>query len=63
MFTGTTGEGRDPSDGEIRPFPEIARRLASAGVPWCAVGDQNYGEGSREHAAMEPGTAAASSYS
>jgi aconitate hydratase len=24
-------------------------------VPWCAVGDENYGEGSsREHAAMEP---------
>jgi len=26
-----------------------------SGIPWCAVGDENYGEGSsREHAAMEP---------
>jgi aconitate hydratase len=49
------GHGKDPLDGEIRPFPEIARRLHEAGVPWCAVGDANYGEGSsREHAAMEP---------
>ena len=49
------GHGKDPLDGEIRSFPEIARRLHEAGVPWCAVGDENYGEGSsREHAAMEP---------
>ncbi len=49
------GHGKDPLDGEIRAFPEIARRLHEAGVPWCAVGDANYGEGSsREHAAMEP---------
>ena len=54
-FTGETGRGRDPLDGEVRPFPEIAKRLASAGVAWCAVGGHNYGEGSsREHAAMEP---------
>jgi aconitate hydratase len=54
-FTGATGEGRDPSDGRTRPFPEIARRLAGSGIRWCAVGDENYGEGSsREHAAMEP---------
>ena len=54
-FTGEVGRGRDPIDGERRPFPEIAERLAAAGVPWCAVGGHNYGEGSsREHAAMEP---------
>jgi len=54
-FTGAAGEGRDPIDGTTRPFPEIARRLSEAGVAWCAVGDENYGEGSsREHAAMEP---------
>jgi aconitate hydratase len=54
-FTGATGEGKDPSDGRTRSFPEIARRLAESGTPWCAVGDENYGEGSsREHAAMEP---------
>jgi aconitate hydratase len=54
-FTDGVGEGRDPLDGEVRAFPEIARHLAWAGVSWCAVGDTNYGEGSsREHAAMEP---------
>jgi aconitate hydratase len=54
-FTGATGEARDVLDGRTRPFPDIARRLAAEGVPWCAVGDENYGEGSsREHAAMEP---------
>ncbi len=54
-FTGVVGEGRDPLDGEVRTFPEIARHLAGANTPWCAVGDTNYGEGSsREHAAMEP---------
>ena len=54
-FSGATGEGTDPFDGEVRPFPDIAKRLGTAGVQWCAVGDENYGEGSsREHAAMEP---------
>jgi aconitate hydratase len=49
------GHGRDPLDGETRSFPDIARHLHGEGVPWCAVGDENYGEGSsREHAAMEP---------
>jgi aconitate hydratase len=49
------GHGKDPLDGEIRPYPEIARHLHEEGTPWCAVGDENYGEGSsREHAAMEP---------
>jgi aconitate hydratase A / 2-methylisocitrate dehydratase len=54
-FTGATGEGKDVTDGETRPFPEIAARYAGEGIRWCAVGDRNYGEGSsREHAAMEP---------
>jgi aconitate hydratase len=54
-FTGAVGEGKDPLDGEIRRYPEIAKNLSTAGVPWCVVGDENYGEGSsREHAAMEP---------
>ncbi len=54
-FSGAVGSGRDPLDGQTRPFPEIGRRLAEAGVRWCVVGDANYGEGSsREHAAMEP---------
>ncbi len=54
-FTGAVGLGKDPLDGETRPYPEIAKHLSEAGVRWCAVGDANYGEGSsREHAAMEP---------
>ena len=54
-FTGATGEGKDETDGETRAFPEIAKRYSEQGIGWCAVGDQNYGEGSsREHAAMEP---------
>jgi aconitate hydratase A / 2-methylisocitrate dehydratase len=54
-FTALVGSGRDPLDGSVRPFPEIAKRLSEAGVRWCVVGDTNYGEGSsREHAAMEP---------
>jgi len=54
-FTGATGEGKDPSDGHTRTFADNAKHLAESGVRWCAVGDENYGEGSsREHAAMEP---------
>jgi aconitate hydratase len=54
-FTGATGEGKDRTDGETRPYPEIAKRYGEQGIAWCAVGDRNYGEGSsREHAAMEP---------
>jgi aconitate hydratase len=54
-FTGEVGTGRDPLDGATRPFPEIAARLAAAGVRWCVIADANYGEGSsREHAALEP---------
>ncbi|HTH06854.1 MAG TPA: aconitase family protein, partial [Ilumatobacteraceae bacterium] len=54
-FTGATGEGKDQVDGQTRSFPDIAKHYAEEGVAWCAVGDQNYGEGSsREHAAMEP---------
>jgi aconitate hydratase len=49
------GQGKDPIDGETRSYPDIARHLHAEGVAWCAIGDENYGEGSsREHAAMEP---------
>ncbi|HMK11554.1 MAG TPA: aconitate hydratase [Acidimicrobiales bacterium] len=54
-FTSATGEGKDQVDGQTRSFPDIAKHYSEEGVAWCAVGDQNYGEGSsREHAAMEP---------
>ena len=49
------GEGKDPLDGTTKTYPDIAKHLHEAGVPWVAIGDENYGEGSsREHAAMEP---------
>jgi aconitate hydratase len=52
---GGVGLGRDPLDGQERSLPDIAERLHRQGVRWCAVGEENYGEGSsREHAAMEP---------
>ena len=54
-FTGEAGTGRCPVHGTPEPYPEAARHCRDAGVPWVAVGDENYGEGSsREHAAMEP---------
>jgi len=54
-FTGATGEGLDPVDGTVKPFPDVAKSLKAAGRRWVMVGDENYGEGSsREHAAMEP---------
>tara|TARA_B100000073_G_scaffold128765_1_gene105446 strand:+ start:10913 stop:13189 length:2277 start_codon:yes stop_codon:yes gene_type:complete len=54
-FNGEVGTGLDITDGEYRPFPEIARRYHEAGISWIAIGDENMGEGSsREHAAMEP---------
>jgi len=35
--------------------PQIAKTYKDAGIKWCVVGDENYGEGSsREHAALEP---------
>jgi aconitate hydratase len=54
-FTGEAGVGKDLTDGERRPYPEVAKRYHEAGISWVAIGDENYGEGSsREHAAMEP---------
>ena len=54
-FTGAVGEGLDRSDYQVRPYPEVAKNYKKMQVQWCAIGDQNYGEGSsREHAAMEP---------
>ncbi|HEY3833111.1 MAG TPA: aconitate hydratase [Acidimicrobiia bacterium] len=49
------GLGVDVRDGSVKPLPDLAREYKAAGIPWIAVGDENWGEGSsREHAAMEP---------
>ena len=54
-YGGAVGEGLDITDGARRSYPDIAKRYSETGIRWCAIGDQNYGEGSsREHAAMEP---------
>jgi len=54
-FDSAVGIGLDITDGARRSYPDIAKNYGNAGITWCAIGDQNYGEGSsREHAAMEP---------
>jgi len=53
-FGGAVGEGLDTIDGSRRSYPDIAKHYGESGVQWCAIGDQNYGGSSREHAAMEP---------
>ena len=54
-FNGAVGEGLDITDGARRSYPDIAKNYGTSGIRWCAIRDQNYGEGSsREHAAMEP---------
>ncbi|KAK7733542.1 hypothetical protein SLS57_000557 [Botryosphaeria dothidea] len=38
-----------------KPVPEVAKIYKTAGIRWCIIGENNYGEGSsREHAALEP---------
>ncbi|EEU35930.1 uncharacterized protein NECHADRAFT_96520 [Fusarium vanettenii 77-13-4] len=49
------GKAKNPMNGNIQPVPQVARDLKQAGIRWCIIGDNNYGEGSsREHAALEP---------
>jgi aconitate hydratase len=56
MFAEEAGHGVNVANGERdKSLPEIARHYKNNGIPWLAVGDANYGEGSsREHAAMCP---------
>ncbi len=54
-FSEKPGFGFDATDQTEKPLPEIARNYKNNDIPWVAIGDENYGEGSsREHAAMEP---------
>lgn len=49
------GKARDGHDGELKAVPQLAKDFKQAGIKWCIIGDDNYGEGSsREHAALEP---------
>lgn len=46
---------RNQLTGEYQGVPEVARAYKANSVPWCVIGEDNYGEGSsREHAALEP---------
>merc|ERR1712038_1322998 len=46
---------RNQLTNEFGGVPDTARHYKANSVPWCVVGDENYGEGSsREHAALEP---------
>jgi len=46
---------KDHLSKEYKEVPVVARGYKKAGIPWCVIGDENYGEGSsREHAALEP---------
>jgi len=54
-FTDQPGYGIDIESGETVQLPKLARSYKERNIPWVAVADENYGEGSsREHAAMEP---------
>lgn len=49
------GVAEHVSTGTIDAVPVVARQYKAAGVRYCIIGHNNYGEGSsREHAALEP---------
>lgn len=49
------GHALSQLSGKPEVIPQVARAYKSAGIRWCIIGDDNYGEGSsREHAALEP---------
>lgn len=53
--SGEANKVQNRMTGEWGAVPDTARKYKAAGVKWCVVGDENYGEGSsREHAALEP---------
>ncbi|NNC79802.1 MAG: aconitate hydratase [Acidimicrobiales bacterium] len=54
-YTGESELAIDPSDGQTKTYPDIAKSLHEQGINWVFIGEENVGEGSsREHAAMEP---------
>ncbi len=54
-YTGESELALDPSDGQTKSYPNIAKSLHEQGINWVFIGEENVGEGSsREHAAMEP---------
>ncbi|KAH8343818.1 hypothetical protein KR059_011117 [Drosophila kikkawai] len=46
---------KNQKTGQFDAVPAVARDYKANKIKWCAVGEDNYGEGSsREHAALEP---------
>lgn len=46
---------KNQKSGKFDAVPAVARDYKANKIKWCAVGEDNYGEGSsREHAALEP---------
>lgn len=62
MFIGATNaennemnKVKNQKSGNFDAVPAVARDYKANKIKWCAVGEDNYGEGSsREHAALEP---------
>ncbi|KAH8334897.1 hypothetical protein KR074_001715 [Drosophila pseudoananassae] len=62
MFIGATNaennemnKVKNQKTGSFDAVPAVARDYKANKIKWCAVGEENYGEGSsREHAALEP---------
>ncbi|KAH8243677.1 hypothetical protein KR032_009312 [Drosophila birchii] len=62
LFIGATNAENDEMNkvknqktGEFDAVPAVARDYKANKIKWCAIGEENYGEGSsREHAALEP---------
>jgi aconitate hydratase len=54
-FTGDVGRATNVLSGAPRQLvAAVARDYRARGLRWVIVGDRNYGEGSREHAALSP---------
>lgn len=54
-FRDEVGKGLNQLNQQVESYSQVARAYKDKKIPWIAVGDENYGEGSsREHAAMEP---------
>jgi aconitate hydratase len=54
FFNEKTDSVKNQLTGEYGAVPATQRAYKAAGIGSIVVGDENYGEGSREHAAMEP---------
>jgi aconitate hydratase len=54
-FNDKTNSVKNLLTGSYDEVPNVAREYKANSIPWAAIGEDNYGEGSsREHAAMEP---------